>query len=112
MHYFKSYSNSTSAEKNSMLNSGFYVKHDLFIKDGYGAFMISLPERIRNLNHFHIYDSFYKCDDYELLYYLEQNEDYKFMIGPGIPNKEGKIVGNGLYCTNYEELINGNQKRK
>ena len=110
MHYFKSYSTSFDKEKILMEKNSYIVEDDLYIKEGYGAFIMNLPERIKNMDHFHIYDDFYKCDDYELLYYLEENEGYKFVIGPAAPNYEGKIIGSGLYCCNYRDFLN--QKNK
>lgn len=112
MHYFTTYSTSSNLFKILMSKSEFVVYDDLFVKRGYGAFMLNLPENIETIEQFHNYDKENNCNRFGLLYYLENNEGYEFVIGPPAPNKEGELIGNGLYCSNYKELIYGKQKKR
>ena len=57
-----------------------------------GAYMGNISEEVTDL----------EARDYYKRYL---DNGYDLVIGPGAPGKNGEVIGNGVYCQNYQELL-------
>lgn len=96
--------------KKLMQEAGFSVdeKNDIYIKESYGAYMCSIPEKITTIEQLRNKEFQGK---YNIVLALTE-QGYKLVIGPGVPGIDRKIMGKGLYCENYKEIIERENKSK
>ena len=82
-----------------------YPEYNFYVSNNYGAWMGNIDSRICDLKDLlDVYQI--DLDTYVETPYIEFIEDgYELIIGPGVPETDGKIYGNGVYCKNWLELL-------
>ena len=95
-----------------MIHAGFRADHayDVFVMDGYGAIITNVDpvQSVSDLEN--CYNPIIRKNPYLDLLQEAKERGMKLVIGPGMPDSNGRETGFvGLYCSNYVEVV---QKKK
>ena len=79
-------------------------KFDVYIMEGYGAFVKNVNAKI-DLTNLKMANDGFRYSPYEKILAMI-NEGYELVIGPAFPNDQGRVDPNlaGLFCRNYIEM--------
>ena len=87
-----------------------YPEFDFYVSNEFGAWMgntsfyVKTVEDLLNIEQLDL-------DTYEVTPFIKYiNEGYDLVIGPGVPETDGKIHGNGVYCKNWVDILNNNSQ--
>lgn len=82
-----------------------YPEYDFYVSNVYGAWMGNIDYSIRNTNDLLDKYQFDLDQGIETPFVEFIKKGYELIIGPGVPETDGKIHGNGVYCKNWLELL-------
>ena len=89
-----------------MMQAGFIIdnENNVYVKRKYGAWKSNIQnvESIKDLIDYK--DEILDTNPYSEI--VDQMlEGYEYVIGPAAPARSGEIIGKGLYCKNYKEIV-------
>ena len=111
---WESYPVNPEDENKRMEQCGFTIDRDnaIYIKEHFGAFKSNVNPKIKSIEDLrNYYDEVLKRNPYDEVIRL-MDEGYEFVLGPGAPAENGDILGVGLYCKNYPEILERSNIKK
>ena len=95
-----------------MMQAGFIIdnENNVYVKREYGAWKSNIQnvESIKDLIDYK--DEILDNNPYSEI--VDQMlEGYEYVIGPAAPARSGEVIGKGLYCKNYKEIAERENKK-
>ncbi len=82
-----------------------YPEFNFYVSNEFGAWMGNINSNIKNVVELLELNQI-DLDTVKEIPYIEFIEEgYELVIGPGVPETDGKIHGNGVYCKNWFDIL-------